>query len=234
MRYMNGCYRHSQSRVHPIRMVMRLALKKFFFISLVLLAGWSGGLLAKDESPILRIPLVLKWDIRHANSFIEQEFSVTEYRNYYIYIAFGKGGPFDVNELRKFTGDSAVQIVTKDPVPTVVIAKTNEEVRRADELIRKGVYEFRYVHLGVVMPVHVMLVKLGDDGNMISTTVVDETFKTDRECFGLDRAITEVALRPGRYRIKLKTLQETYLPTGAESSLVIAYHPKTRVLKDKK
>jgi len=182
---------------------------------------------------MLRIPLVLKWDIRPANSSIEQEFLVTEYRNYYIYIAFNKGGSFDVNEVRKFTGDSTVQIVTKDAMPTVVIAKTNEEVRRADELIRTGVYEYRYTHLGVVMPVHVMLEKLGDDSNMTSTMVVDETFKTDRECFGLDRAITEVALRPGKYRINLKTLQETYLPSGAESSLVIAYHPKTRVLKDK-
>lgn len=189
-------------------------------------------LLAQSKQPISRIPAVLKWDIRPANSSVEQEFLVREYRNYYFYVDFNRGGPFDVNELRKFTGDSAVQIVTKDPVPVVVIPKTSEEERRARELIRKGVYEFRYVHLGVVMPVHMTLEKLADYRNETTTKMVDETFNTDRECFGLDRAITEVALKPGRYRFVVKTLQETHLPAGAESSLVIAYRPKTRVLKE--
>lgn len=200
-------------------------------MSLALLTGCSGGLLAQDDNTILRIPATLKWDIRPANSAIEREFMVSEYRNYYFYIAFNKGGAFDLDELRKFTGDSSVQIVTKDPVPAVVNATTTEEVRRAHELIRNGVYEYRYAHPGVVMPLHLMIEKLGDD---TTTTVVDQTLNTDRECFGLDRAITEVALKPGKYRIKLNTLQETYLPSGAEPSLVIAYRPKTRVLKDKK
>jgi hypothetical protein len=156
-----------------------------------------------------------------------------EYQNYYFYVAFNKGGPFDVKELTKFTGDDGHQIVTKDPVPVVVIPKTNEEVRRAYELVRTGVYEYRFINLGVVMPVHLTLEKLADDRKTASSPIVNETFNTDRVCFGLDRAITEVALKPGKYRVSLKTLQETYLPPGAESRLAIAYRPKTRVLTDR-
>jgi hypothetical protein len=199
-----------------------------------LLALASGLPLALFAQETKRIPIVLKWDIQPANSSIEQEFLVTEYRNYYFYVAFNKGGPFDVKELRKFTGDGGHQIVTKDPVPIVVIPKTNEEVRRAYELVRTGVYEYRFINLGVVMPVHLILERLVDERKTALPPIVDETFNTDRICFGLDRAITGVALKPGKYRIKLNTLQETSLPSGAESSLVIAYRPKTRVLTDRK
>lgn len=207
--------------------------RRLFSKLLALTSGFPRVLLAGDTKPIPRIPLVLKWDVQPANSQIEQEFLVKEYRNYYVYLEFNRAPPVDVKELRRFTGDGAYQIVTKDPVPTVINPQTTEEVRRADELVRQGVYEFRHIHLGVMMPVHVTLEKLGDDINTTPLTIVDETFNTDRGCFGLDRAITEVALKPGKYRIKLKTLQETYLPPGADSSLVITFRPKTRVLVDK-
>ena len=208
--------------------------RRLFSKLLILLAGWPGSLFAQVAKSAPRIPLVLKWDIRPANSQIEKEFLVTEYRNYYVYVAFNKGGPFDVSALRKFTGGGGSQIVTKDSLPVVVINRSAEEMRRSLELIDKGVYEWRQ-DVGVVMPVHMVLEKLDDDRNATQATMlVDETFNTDRECFGLDRAITEVALKPGTYRIKLRTLQETHLPSGAVSSLVIAYRPQTRVLKDKK
>lgn len=207
--------------------------RRIFSKLIAVAAGFPHSLFAKDAMSIPRIPVVLKWDIRPANSQIEQDFLVTEFRNYYIYIAFNKGGPFDVNELRKFTGDSVFQIVTTGSDPKLVIPKTAEERSRARKLIQEGVYEYQHAHLGIVMPVHLRLEKLDIDGGKTATTMVDETFNTDRENFGLDRAITVVALKPGEYHISLKTLKETYLPHGAESSLVIAYMPKTRVLKDK-
>ena len=48
---------------------------RLLFMSLALLTGCSGGLLAQDDNTILRIPATLKWDIRPANSAIEREFN---------------------------------------------------------------------------------------------------------------------------------------------------------------
>ena len=207
--------------------------RRIVFKLIAVAAGFPRSLFARDAMGIPRIPVVLNWDIRPANSQIEQDFLVTEFRNYYIYIAFNKGGPFDVNELRKFTGDSVFEIVITGSDPKLVIAKTTEERSRARKLIQEGVCEYRYAHLGISMPVHLTLKKIDIDGGKTVTTMVDETFNTDRENFGLDRAITAVAMKPGKYHISLKTLKETYLPSGVESSLVIAYMPKTGVLKDK-
>ena len=178
------------------------------------------------------IPLVVKWDIQPANSHIELDIEITKYMNYYIYVDFGRyrGPSFDMNELRKFIGDSGYQIVTKEPMPKVVNAQTTEEVQARDKLVRQGVYQIRLTNPGVVMPVQVKVEKLNDD--LPATVLLDQVINTDRENFGVDRAITVVALKPGKYHIKLVKYKEITLPQGVTSTLVIAPHPNANVLKD--
>jgi hypothetical protein len=203
-------------------------MKSRRLIAQLLAAAFSLIPLAACADSFHRFPLTAKWDVRPANSRIVLDAEITEYRNYCIFVRFD--GPLDITELRKFTGDLSFQVVTKDPIPAVIMPKTNEELHREEELIRQGVYIRRYVNLGVVMPVHVKIEKLNDD-NATTAILLDKVIDTDRGSYiALTRKIVDIALKPGKYRVELDTLKETTLPQGLESSVVITSHPNSGLL----
>jgi hypothetical protein len=181
-----------------------------------------------------RLPITEIWDIRPENSRVALDFEATDYRYYYISVDFwrNRGPNFNIgsDELKKFTGDSGAEIVTKDPVPVVIKYKNQDEYARAYDLVQKGVYEWRYFHNGLAMPVHIKIEKM--NGDKQTTVVLDETINTDKVHDGFDREIAVVKLRPGKYHVELQKFKELTLPQGAMSTLHIGWHPKTNVLDD--
>jgi len=82
------------------------------------------------------------------------------------------------------------------------------------------------------MPVHIKIEKF--DAESSKTSLLDEVISTDVEMFGLDRAITTIALKPGKYHVELETTKETDLPAEVETFLLITGRPKERALRDHK
>jgi Domain of unknown function (DUF5625) len=206
--------------------------------------------LANPEDSIAPPGFTVKWDVQSDDKQISREFSVTEYRYYDIQLFFHSvNGPLTsdgLRELFRFTGDGALEAVTKESAdsdnPSVVIVTNPEESRTRDLGIASGRYVWRSAHSGVVIPLHLRVERLAADRGAEHVTEVDRDFRTwniegsfpgfsPSSPGGVVRHITSVKLQPGRYRLIAKTLEPISLPTGIDTYLLLTYRANTRALK---
>ena len=121
-------------------------------------------------------------------------------------------------------------LVTKDSASTdhpevvIPIAKTKEEARRWHDDLQKGDYIYRAMNPGVIVPIHIRIDQLQDDGTARPhTNKLIDTDKTERAVEGgLVRLIIETKLTPGRYRLVARTTQETPAPPTITTFLRVA------------
>ena len=203
---------------------------------------WMTNTACATSSDVKMPPgFTIKWSIEPKDSVIEQDFVVTEYRTYRFEIVFRAiHTPMSAEEIKqvhKFTGDGSFWIVTKDSVnsdhPEVVIARTPEEVQRRAEGIAKGLYVYKSASPGVIVPVHIRIEQVDSAG--VATVHTDEVDDTEGieggGPLGIDRLITDVRLRPGKYRLRANTIRESPLPPNTETFLRAAAIPNTKALK---
>lgn len=168
-------------------------------------AGWFSN--KNTDIPTVP-PGKFKWDIGPKDSRIEQEFMVEEYRPYYFEIGFGSPIAWNDKEHQEWRKD-----------------------KRVWDFIGDGGTGYAN-NKGVVIPIHIIIEQI-TDGKYVFIT--DQFVSTESMTHGgelIGRKIITQKLKPGRYRVIAKTLQETILPSGIGTYLCIGSHPKTNALKD--
>lgn len=225
--------------------VLSTMIQKNLLAGLLAMLPWGACLACAGVSDVKLPPgFLIPWNIALKDSAVEQEFVVTEYRPYGFNIAF-KSMRMNVDRhqeterMKTFTGQGHKNIVTKESAntdhPEVVIAGTPNEVQKRDEGVAKGLYVYKDLQPGVIVPVHLRIEKVESSGGTMLHT--DQVINTGgwyaAGIDGLIRKIADIKLRPGKYRLTVKTTQESPVPQDIVTSLkVMQASPKTRQLKD--
>lgn len=207
---------------------------------------WCGSLGCSTAAGTQFPPdgVVIPWDIGPKDSIVEQEFILSQYRWYRLDIALLSTrrhiDPLgETARMKTFTGDGTYGIATKESAntehPVWIIPHTLEEGRRVAEGIRQGIYVRRSGDPGVIVPVHLRIEQVDNSG--ATTLHTDQVFDTENyygahSTDGLLRKITNIKLRPGKYRFRVSTTKESSLPPNVIIFLKVAPTSNSRVLKD--
>jgi hypothetical protein len=209
----------------------------FFLCILSLLTQFAHGDQTQPSSTSTVPPEQnFKWEISSKNSFVEQVFIVTEYRTYAFSIGFGSPiAPHDRThqEWRQdkrvwaFLGHSGY-IGFKNTTGSLV-PKIDETGVLIPVLDPKG-------DLGVTIPVDLQI-QILDEADKPTRTVA--SIRTDTNSFSsggdvVTRLIAMIKLRPGKYLVIAKSLQDTAIPYGVGTYLNIGFNAKSTTTTDDK
>lgn len=180
----------------------------------------------------------IKWNIAEKDSKVVQEFTVTEYHQYTLWIIFraptaGPDGRTVTSLMHVFTGDGQAQCYTKESVntahPVVVPANTPEEIMRRTEGVRNGIYVWKATNPGVTIPVHIRIEHVDQSGtaSLHTETIKDTEGTVAAGRGGLLRVIARLTLKPGQYRLVARTVRASEIPGWIEAAFMASLSPNT-------
>lgn len=155
------------------------------------------------------LPKDLKFDVSKGDATLTQEFELTQHRNYYFTLKFHYIDGVNSRQLEKLVGDGATYADGSHARP------------------------------GIIVPVHLRIDKFDSTTNskLIYEKVV-ETKAHFARSFGegsdgyYKRMISDVELKPGRYKLQISTIRSTPEFEKVDVYLAITYHPNTAPLTE--
>lgn len=214
-------------------------LKKLLYVTAGLtgLMGIYVHFFSKKKVPC-QFPLV----VTQGGGSIEEDFQVTEYRNYIFALRFEYKDRKDKDRVRELVGDGAYKVYTRESAdtnqPVLVITKTKEEVQKYHEGLKSGKYVTRPTDFSGVFPIHICVLKKDQEEPFINETLKTlgyfaQGFNPSGVGGYFERMITVLALKPGSYKIKATPMLESELFSIVTTKLAITFHPNAAPLEEK-
>lgn len=164
----------------------------------------------------------------------------------------------DFRRLRTFVGDGSYYRVTKESAETEHPVQVHEYSDEEQAFLKSGgslvggdyfkthplkpnerlheapagtVLMLTPTGKGKIIPIRLRIDEIGPDGSVISTTI-DQTLKTagitSSGQFGQKRTITNIRLRPGRYRVMANLTESVAVPDDIETLLIGGWDPRIK------
>ena len=218
-------------------------------VKIAALCGFGWKLFKQLTAPVMTAPVVspneFKFDANRKDSFLEAEFKVTEYRNYFFILQFEYQDVDDAKRVRDLVGDGAYKIYTQESVdagePELVYLKTIEDVEMYHQHISSGKYVSLPTDFSGAIPIHIRVSKKEADETG-SLLLVDETVKTlgyfaqgftsSGSGGRFDRMVIELPLKPSSYQIQVNTTQESPRFVDVKTKFAITFHSNALPFKE--
>lgn len=187
-------------------------------------------------------PWQFQFDVSQKDSGLDEEFKVTEYRNYIFALQFEYKDREDKDRVRKLVGDGAYKVYTRESAdtshPVLVISKTKEEVQLYHQRISSGEYVTRPTDRSGAVPIHIRVLKKEQEEPPLADETVEtlgyftQGFNPSGTGGYFERMITVLALKPGWYRIQARTTQEKERFKDVTTKLAITFHANAVTLEE--
>lgn len=198
-----------------------LKKRKLLVVSCAALIGMSGR--GAEAMPIEVPPArEWEWDIRPANILMSKELRIRRGGSYRLSLFFHRDLSTNRERMNAFIGDGSYEIFTNDPKNPIRIIPRSDNLSEVFDKIRRGEYVQKMTNPGTAIPIKTIFKKIEANNttmNLIDGAIITASvfYKSD---FGLERLLSEIVLKSGRYLLELETTKYTDVPKDIRTSVL--------------